>query len=205
MKPDHLLSTADQLTLIRFYNEDSWGKLTNEQLDNVPVDDEPQQDLSNLRVLHVDFGSTEDTISAWRSAYMPSMAGLAHWNSYHRSDGVPTLRENTHQYTAGIHEVRLDLTAHNDASPIIDIWQRTAEQGQVLAHAEVLSAMGVHRYLLEPRGRKVLLPVLGGYTLRLRGRETPQTLQTDTDYRRWGLRYYSATANRSADPVPIVL
>ncbi len=205
LKPDHLLSTAEQLTLINFYNEDCWREFSSEQLNNVPVDNEPQRDLSSLKVLHVDFGSPEATISGWRRAFMPRLAGFAHWNSYDDSIGSLDLRENTRTYQVGIHEVRLDLTANADTTSMVDIWQRTAEEGQVLAHGEVLSAMGLHRFLLEPR-RDMLLPVLGGYALELGSREKTQSLQMDTDNRSWGLRYYSSVAAlRSNTPVPLVL
>ncbi len=206
LNSNNLLPTADQLELIRYYNDDYWqGTLTDEQINSIPVNNEPQQDLRDLRILHVDFGPPEVNIASWRKVYMASAVGNAHWNSYYASDGTLSLRENTRTYAAGIHEVRLDLAANNDTTPMEKLWQQTSDQGILLAHAELLSAMGLHRCLLKPHPRGNLTPVLGGYSLAMVGRERPQSLRMDTDYRRWGIGYYSSTVNRQNSPVPVLL
>ena len=202
---DHLLTTAEQLAMLSFYNG-LWRAFSPSELNSIAVDDEPQDDLSNLRVLHADFGSPKETLIKWRSTYTGQREGMMHWNdvdlTWPESSLVQT--ENTRTYERGIHEVRIDLETYKEGNETTnEIRQKAANAGYLLAHGEALSTMGLHRYLqnLKLRPRDAITSAhTAGYAYHL-GRASPPEgwvpfFDNDGRSEDWGLRTHTPNYRR---------
>lgn len=164
-----LLSTREQLNVLREYNQRYWEDHFKEpELAALDVNYHAQT-LDNVAVIHAEFGSIWETLCAWSSVYMSGRT--THFNtvpsdrkSFNKS---VRLHEQTARYTPGLHIVHMDLTRDQDTYRTMDEAYAAAEEtpGLLLAHGEALALVGLHRALREsPDGyARAKTPYLPGY------------------------------------------
>jgi len=148
---DQLLSTAEQLDVLRQYNQTHWeGHFSEDELKALDVSYE-YPDPTNMPVIHAEFESTWHTYDAWSRVYINSE--ISHLNTLPGSqrdfDSYVQLHDQTVQYEPGLHIVRMDLTRNRDTYRTMPEAYKDVEEtpGLFLAHGEVLSLVGLHRAL----------------------------------------------------------
>jgi hypothetical protein len=152
-----ILPLQDQLDVLRAHNEQHWDNHFSEA-DFAGIDtslDDGAQNLERATVVHAEFETPGWTFVNWQKAYFRSQAGLVHWNSIVVDPPNPDRYVRPHKdiarrYAPGLHVVQLDVTRHGDKyerRPITQIRAEAAKTGEILAHAEVLSLLGLNAAL----------------------------------------------------------
>jgi len=201
---NQLISTSEQLEVLRDYNQRCWqGHFSQEELAALDVSYErPSPD--NVAVIHAEFGSSWDTFNAWRRVYMSHQ--ITHWNTMPDSrrsfEGAVRQHQQTAQYEPGLHIVHMDLTQDHDTYRTMNDVYAAAEEtpGMLLAHAEGLALVGLHRALRDSADSyaRAKTPYLPGYQARnvfvpeARAGDYDWTVRFDHGHldEGWGLRVF---------------
>jgi hypothetical protein len=129
-----------------------WGGRFTNQIRDLDVSGSYDQRVDSLRVYHVAGKTPQDTVN---NIWWPVIRGT--WPNAYRWEELKTdpdhLAEgpNSRHYATGVHLVRLNLVAHWDPErphTIEQVRERANQNGELLAHGEVLSAYGLHPHLL---------------------------------------------------------
>lgn len=210
---DQLLTTHEQLNVLREYNQRYWrGHFSEAELAAVDATSE-YPDLDNMPVIHAEFGSAWDTLSAWRAVYMSDQ--MTHWNTlpdFRRDfDTFVRQHEQTAHYEPGLHIVHMDLTqdqsTHHDMG---EVYADVADNPDLLlAHSEALALVGLHRAFRESAGgfAREKTPYLPGF--QARNVFAPAAYAGDWDWalrfdhgrshEGWGLRMFPTKGRRGID------
>ena len=192
---DHLLlSLPDQLARLREYNAKYWdNRLTDE--DFLSVFEDVVQSVSDLTILHVQFGSLEETAEMWWKVFVGEQP--KHWRADELkldSEHLRLFDSNVATYDPGIHIVRINLVAHwepEDGRTIEEVREQAKQSGETLAGLEVMSAYGLHTELLrEQDGENLPYSDMPGTDVSLPGFSHPYAL-----YVRWYPLYRRARFN----------
>ena len=177
-----LRSVADQLELLRRYNVQYWnGYLTKEQLNAVIAPGDHEQRIDDLAILHVQFGSLEQTVEMWWRVYVGEQPQSWRWPELRvDAEHLRLLDSNVATYEPGIHPVRIDLVAHwepKSGRTLEDVRTQAKQSGEILAQLEVMSAYGLHSALLhEQDGESLPYPDLAGTDVSIPGSSWPRAL-----------------------------
>lgn len=150
---DKLLSLAEQLDLLKRYNKQYWEGRLDDPLDHYTtwVSDHLQR-VDDLEILHVEFGSPAETIEMWWRVWVGEQPKSWRWDELKLDpEHFQLLAENVDRYEAGIHRLRIDLTAHwepETGRTLEEVRVQAKVNGETLAHTEVMSAYGLHTALL---------------------------------------------------------
>jgi hypothetical protein len=147
-----LLDLSDQkqrlLELDRIY----WSGRFANQITLLDTSGSYDQRVDAVRVFHVAGRTPQDTIN---NIWWPVIRGT--WPNAYRWEELKTDPDhldqtpNTRRYAPGVHLIRLNLVAHWDPErphTTEEVRTRASENGELLAHGEVLSAYGLHTHLL---------------------------------------------------------
>jgi hypothetical protein len=164
-----LLSLSDQLELLRRYNTHYWDNyLTDEQLAGFHTASVHPQQVDDLEILHVAFPSPQQDVEMWWRVLAGEQANSWRWSGF-KTDArhLRRLDHSVREYAPGIHRVRINLVAHYEPERghFVGIVRAQAKSsGEILAHAEVLSAYGLHPELLrEQDGRDLPYANVAGF------------------------------------------
>jgi hypothetical protein len=208
---DQLLTTRQQLDVLREYNRRYWaGHFSAAELAALEVSDEFPT-LDNLPVVHAEFGSAWDTIDAWKNVYLDSE--ITHWNTLPstRRDFDSFIRQHaqTAHYKPGLRIVHMDLTRDGDRYRSMRELYAAAEEtpDMLLAHSEGLALVGLHRAFRESAEgyARRHTPYLPGY--QARNVFVSEAWAGDWDWaarfdygrphQGWGLRVFPTAGDRS--------
>jgi hypothetical protein len=170
---DQLLTTREQLNVLRGYNQRHWGNRFNEtEMLALNVTDE-RTELDNVPVIHAEFGSAWETFIAWTGIYMSR--DTTHWNTLTPNtkkdfDHYIEPHEQTARYEPGLQIVHMDLTQDERTYHTMnEVYAHAEETPDVLlAHSEGLALVGLHRALRKPENgyAREKTPYLPGYQTR---------------------------------------
>lgn len=208
---DQLLTTREQLNVIRDYNLRYWtGHFSKADIAALDVTDDPPEP-DNMPVIHAEFGSAWDTLSAWRNVYISSET--THWNTVPNGNrdfnGAIRQHKQTAHYEPGLRIVHMDLTqderTYHDMNEVYAA--ATETPGLLLAHSEALALVGLHRIFRESADgyARRNTPYLPGY--QARNVFVPDARAGDWDWvarfdhgrsdEGWGLRMFPTKGNVS--------
>jgi hypothetical protein len=110
------------------------------------------QRVDVLRVFHVAGRTPQDTVNnIWWPVILGTWPNAYRWEELKTDPDHLAQAPNTRHYAPGVHLVRLNLVAHWDpehSHTIEQVRARALQNGELLAHGEVLSAYGLHTHLL---------------------------------------------------------
>lgn len=166
-----LLSVADQLARLRDYNKLYWDNvLTDEHFECVnwgPDGLQHEQQVDDLLLLYVDFGSPEATFEAWWKVLCGTQPGNYRWDQLRTDVDHLKLHSRTREYGFGIYTVHINLVAHwepEDGRNVIQVREQAEVNDELLAHAEAMAAYGLHPELLQQQdGENLPYVDLAGY------------------------------------------
>jgi hypothetical protein len=211
---DQLLTTREQLDVLRGYNQRYWNNhFKGTELTSLNVTDE-YPELDNVPIIHAEFGSAWETFIAWRGVFISS--DITHWNTFafHTKEDfnkyVQT-HEQTARYEPGLHIVHMDLTQDESTyRSMNEVYAHTEETPNVLlACSEGLALVGLHRALREPENgyAREKTPYLPGYQVRdifvpearAGGLDWVVRFEPGRPNEDWGLRVFPTKENPSID------
>ena len=165
-----LLSLDEQQELLVRYNREYWGsRFTYEQLHELSVDTtrDHVQSVDDLEILHVEFGSIEETVEMWWKVFVGEQPDSWRWDGLKLDTEHIRFSPNTTKYEPGVHRVRINLVAHwepEDGRTVDEVRKQASDTHEILAHSEVLSAYGLHSALLrEQDGDNLPYADMAGY------------------------------------------
>jgi hypothetical protein len=151
----YLLSLDDQLNKLIEFNDQFWGGLlTSEEFTAIDIKMDHIQSVDDLEILYVDFGSPEENMEMWWKVIAASQPNAWRWDELKTDANNLRLGSNTCHYNPGmrgIYRIRVNLVAHWEPEAgrsVSQVREQAAASGEVLAHAEVLAAIGLHDELL---------------------------------------------------------
>jgi hypothetical protein len=148
-----LLPIYQQWSLICRYNKQYWGEYFSDDELNAfrpKMEGNHEQSIEDLMILHVEFGSLQETIEMWLKVFIGEQPDHRHSKKF---DGERYGLLPTHVATyppKTITRVRINLVAHWDpelAHCSDDVLARAEVYDAIMAQAEVMSALGLHQWL----------------------------------------------------------
>lgn len=152
----YLLDPEEQFELILRYNQQYWGDYFSAEkletcFDGLSIDWENPKLINDLQILHVEFGSLEETVEMWWRV----LVGEQHEGcnedrdvNFHPDIPFRLLDHNVQVYNPGVHVVRINLVPtvwkSEDCLTLDQVREHARERDQTLAHTEVMSAYGLH-------------------------------------------------------------
>lgn len=171
-----LLPLWQQLNLLKQFNVLHWDNiLTEEEIDAVDTSSDHVQSVDDLEILYVDFGSAEKNIEMWWRVLVANQPNNWRWDGLKTDPENLRLTPNTKAYEPGIHRVRINLVAHwepENGRTIDEVREQAKQTDEILAHAEVLAAYGLHAALLQEQdGENLPYADMPGFQATVPGRE----------------------------------
>jgi hypothetical protein len=179
---DKLLSINEQLERLRRYNSHYWyGYLAEEQLNAVIAPGDHELRIDDLKALHVQFSSLEETIEMWWRVYVGEQPHSWRWPELLvDAEHLRLLDSSVATYEPGIHPVRINLIAHwkpESGRTLEEVRAQAKQSGETLAQLETMSTYGLHSELLrEQDGENLPYPDIAGTDVSVPGSSWPRTL-----------------------------
>ncbi len=192
-----LLSVKQQFELICRYNQQYWGGyFSDEELKAYRPKGvcNHQQSVTDLLVLHVEFGSLEETIEMWWKVFQGEQPKHWRWEPLKLdSEHLKLLPSNVATYPARtITQVRINLVSHwepEEGRTLEEVREQAKQSDEILAHSEVMSAYGLHTELFrEQDGDNLPWSDMAGTDVIVPGRSEPYALYLGWDPFRRGAK-----------------
>lgn len=178
---DKLLSLEAQFALIRRYNVSYWdGYFSDKELGAYSPKriSDHEQSVKDLEILHVQFGSLQETIEMWWKVFVGEQPGYWRYKSLKLdSEHLKLLDSNVATYPAKtITKVRINLVSLIGLEDE-EVREWASESGGTLAQAEVMSAYGLHTALFrEQDGGNLPYSYMAGMPLTFASGSEPYAL-----------------------------
>ncbi len=158
-----LCDLDEQMSRLREYNAKYWdNRIPDEWFRSVFTESDlkcPQR-VDDLTILHVEFGSLEETADMWWRAIAGEQPKSLRWSEMKFDERhLQLLDSNVDRYEPGIHVVRINLLAHwepEKGCTFEEAREQAQAEGETLAQLEVMSAYGLHRGLLRAQDGQTL-------------------------------------------------
>ena len=182
-----LLPLSEQVKLLGQYDNDYWGGRIRRKIKLFEIDttSDHVQSVDDLEILHVEFGSIEETVEMWWKVFVGEQPDSWRWDGLKLDTEHIRFSPNTTKYEPGVHRVRINLVAHwepEDGRTVEEVRKQASDTHEILAHSEVLSAYGLHSALLrEQDGENLPYADMAGYEATVPGKDAWQRVP----YLRW--------------------
>lgn len=180
-----LLSIDQQFELICRYNKQYWdGYFSDNELEayGPKLASDYWQSVTDLLVIHVEFGSLQETIEMWWKVFVGEQPAHWRWEPLKLdSEHFKLLTSNVATYPARtITQVRINLVSHwepEEGRTLEEVREQAKQSDEILAHSEVMSAYGLHTELFrEQDGNNLPWSDMAGTDVTLSGESRSRAL-----------------------------